>query len=149
MVTSLPDISGCGLTSDPQSLDWRRHSIHSCLTSVNTTGNIQCKPLLNTHTLSLSLLLCSDFPVMVVATAPKRDALPAQVAMEMLHVIEMAPPTESQRLEMLRGLAGGYLMSPTISWSQLATQTAVSTLNPSLTVYYCQLTPLSLYIAAS
>ena len=66
--------------------------------------------------------------------------------MEMLHVIEMAPPTESQRLEMLWELAGGYLMSPTISWSQLATQTAVSTLNPSLTVYCCWLTPLSLLL---
>lgn len=46
--------------------------------------------------------------------------------MEMLHVVEMAPPTEAQRLAMLRGLARDYLTVPDISWPQLARHTAVS-----------------------
>ena len=66
---------------------------------------------------------------MVVATAPKRAAIPAQVAMEMLHVVEMATPTETQRLVMLRGLARDYLTSPSVPWTQLARLTAVSSFN--------------------
>ncbi|CAI8003755.1 Peroxisome assembly factor 2 [Geodia barretti] len=65
-----------------------------------------------------------DFPIMVVATAPKQAAIPAQVAMEMLHVVEMATPTETQRLVMLRGLARDYLTSPSVPWTQLARLTA-------------------------
>ena len=45
--------------------------------------------------------------------------------MEMLHMVEMATPTETQRLAMLQGLARDYLTSPSISWSQLARLTAV------------------------
>ena len=63
---------------------------------------------------------------MVVATAPKQAAIPAQVAMEMLHVVEMATPTETQRLVMLRGLARDYVTSPSVPWTQLARLTAVS-----------------------
>ena len=40
-------------------------------------------------------------------------------------MVEMATPTETQRLAILQGLARDYLTSPSISWSQLARLTAV------------------------
>lgn len=70
--------------------------------------------------------LYRDFPIMVVATSSKPDAITAQVAMELLHVVKMTPPTEAQRLAMLSGLAGDYLTSPATPWPELARQTAVS-----------------------
>lgn len=70
--------------------------------------------------------LYSDFPIVVVATSSKPTAITAQVAMEMLHVVKIDPPTEAERLAMLRGLAGDYLTAPDILWPQLARHTAVS-----------------------
>ena len=73
---------------------------------------------------------CSDFPVLVVATSSKPGSIPAQVAMELLHTVELAPPTETQRLAMLQGLASDHLTAPGIAWTQLARQTAVSAATP-------------------
>ena len=91
-------------------------------------GGASCQA--SSQSVSRVSIACSDFPVLVVATSSRPGSIPAQVAMELLHTVELAPPTETQRLAMLQGLASDHLTAPGIAWTQLARQTAVSAATP-------------------
>lgn len=84
--------------------------------------------------------LYRDFPIVVVATSSKPNAITAQVAMEMLHVVKVDPPSEAERLSMLRGVAGDYLTAPDIHWPQVARHTAVSGPNSAMMGTNCPTT---------
>lgn len=85
--------------------------------------------------------LYRDFPIVVVATSSKPNAITAQVAMEMLHVVKMDPPTEAERLSLLRSLGGDYLTAPDIHWPQVARHTAVSAPSSAMVGINCLTNP--------
>ena len=62
---------------------------------------------------------------MVTATSSQPQSISSRVAIEFLHTIEVAPPTEPQRLAMVSELATSYLTAPGIRWKQMATDSSV------------------------
>ena len=93
---------------------------------MNITRRQRCKILYVKYNTYYATIIDRDYPIIVVATSPKKTTIPSAVAMEMLHEIELTIPTETQRLAMLEGLSCDYLTSSGISWTYFARQTAVS-----------------------
>lgn len=66
----------------------------------------------------------SNFPVLVVGVTSRLEDVPGHVLSCFLHQLEVSPPTQSQRLEILKSLSRQYHLGLEVDLAALSQATA-------------------------
>lgn len=66
----------------------------------------------------------NNFPVLVVGVTSKPHQVPGRVQSCFLHQLQVSPPDQAQRLDMLRSLSIQYNLGPRVNFPTLSQATA-------------------------
>lgn len=76
----------------------------------------------------------NNFPVLVVGVTCKAEDVPGRVQSCFLHQLEVSPPNQLQRMDMLKSLSRQYSLSPDVDVPALSQTTAGYVLGDLITL---------------